>query len=112
MVAEYLKNGISTIVEQGMSAAEITTLETIAKNHDANFFVYRIEASNETRIKRIQERATRTNQPMMSQETMNTLSEIYENNAYPATGTFNSEKMTIKEIAEQILKDIGARKNQ
>ncbi len=106
MVAEYLNNGINTVVEQGMTTEQVEKLKQIAESYDADFFVYKIEAPSDIRTARISERAERINQPMMSQETMNTLSKIYEENTYPATATFDSEKLTIQEIVAVILKDL------
>lgn len=109
MVIEYLKNGINTIVEQGMSAEQVEMLQKIAQDHNADFFAYRIEAHPDILTSRIAERAERINQPAMSQETMDILSKIYEENTFPATETFDSEKLTTREIVDSILKDLKAK---
>lgn len=106
MIAEYLKNDINTIVDQGMSTEQVEKLEQIAKNHNADFFVYRIEAHPNIRTTRITERQERVGQPMMSQETMDILSKIYQENTYIATNTFDSGELTTREIADLILKDL------
>ncbi len=106
MIAEYLKNGISTIVDQGMNNEQVEKLKQIADSHHADFFVYKIEAHPDVRTARIAERQERVNKPMMSQETMDILSKIYEENTYPATETFDSGEMSTKEMADKILKDL------
>lgn len=109
MIVEYLNNDISTIVDQGMSTKQVEKLEHIAKEHNADFFVYKIEAHPDIRTKRIAERQERVKQPMMSQKTMDILSKIYEENDYPATATFDSGEMSTREIADMILKDLKAK---
>lgn len=106
MIAEYLKNGVSVILDQGMDTEEMGLLRAIADAHKASFFFYRIEASPDIRIKRLHERAARISQPVMSEETMNILSRIYEENDYPATATFDSGMLSTREIADCILKDL------
>ena len=106
MIAEYLNNGISTIVDQGMNTKQVEKLEQIAKDHNADFFVYKIEAHPDIRTSRILERTQKSNKPMMSQETMDILSKIYKENTYPATAIFDSGKLNTREMADRILKDL------
>lgn len=106
MIAEYLKNGVNVIVDQGMDREEIELLNTITDAHNANFLVYGIEIESTIQIQRLKERAERINQPMMSQETMDILSKIYKGNDYKVTTTFDSGTLNTREIADLILKDL------
>lgn len=106
MTAEYLNNGISTIIDQGMTTEQVEKLKQIAESHNADFFVYKIEAHPDILKARIAERQERINQSMMSQETMDILSKIYEENACPAAATFDSGKLATIEIVDLILKDL------
>jgi dephospho-CoA kinase len=106
MIAEYLKNGINVIVDQGMDKEEIETLKKIADAHDASFFVYGIEAEDAIQIERLKERAERINQPVMSEETIDTLSRIYKGNDYNVNTTFDAGTLSTREIADLILKDL------
>lgn len=107
MIVEYLKNGISVIVDQGMNNAELERLDAIARQYSATFLVYRMQANPTIRLSRLYERAKRVNQPVMSQETMDILLKIYNENDYPSTATFDSGVLSTEEIAERILKDIA-----
>jgi hypothetical protein len=106
MIKEYLINKINIVIEQGMSKEELETLQDIAHDHHAILLVYRIEAHSDVRMTRLKERAERINQPVMSEETMNILSKIYNENEYVATATFDSGVLTTREMADRILKDL------
>ena len=106
MVVEYLKNGISVIVEQGMNHEQLQKLEDIAKTHDAIFLVYKVEAHSDIRMARIAERAERTKQPVMSEKTINILETIYKENTYIPTRIFDSGIIGTEEIASTILEDL------
>lgn len=110
MIAEYLKNGISVILDQGMSKEQIEQVHHITKQHHAMFLVYRIEADPDIRLTRINERALRVGQPVMSQETMDILLSIYNENTYPATATFDSGVLSTEEICNRIVEDIEINK--
>lgn len=107
MIREYLSNGIHVVVEQGMDRKEVEELESIAKEYNTDFYVYRLEASSEVRLARLKERAERIGQPVMSQETMDILLRIYNENDYPETHTFDAGALSTEEIVEKILEDIG-----
>jgi predicted kinase len=106
MADEYLKNGISVIVEQGMDNEEIEKLKKIANQHSADFFLYRIEAHEDIRTQRVAERTTKTNKPMMSKETMDKLFNRYQKNTHSANQTFDSGKLSTEEMANLILEDL------
>ncbi len=106
MTDEYLQNGISVVVEQGMDNKEVKRLHEIANKNGADFFLYRIEARHDIRIQRVIERAIQTNKPIMTKEKMDWLLERYQENTYPSNNTFDSEKLSTEEIAKQILLDL------
>lgn len=108
MIVEYLKNGINVILDQGMSREQIEVVRDIATQYGATFLVYRIEADAFIRLARINERAVRVGQPAMSQETMDILLHIYNDNTYPATATFDSGVLSTEEVCNRILKELQA----
>lgn len=106
MVDEYLKNGINVIVEQGMSNEEVEVLKKISNKWNADFFVYRIEAPRDILEKRTDERSKKLNKPLFSKEDLDRKIDRYQKNTYPSNATFDSEKMSTKEISDHILKDL------
>ncbi|MDB5204669.1 MAG: hypothetical protein JWP09_697 [Candidatus Taylorbacteria bacterium] len=106
MASEYLKNNISVIVEQGMTSEEIIVLKEIASTNNANFYVYRFEASREILKERVEERTGRLNKPTIPQEEIDFLYNIYKDNDYPNTRAFDTEKLSSQETVDLILKDL------
>ena len=106
MTDEYLKNNISVIVDQNMETEEVQNLKNIADKHKIDFFIYRVEAHTNIREKRILERTKKYNKPMMSKETMDKLLKRYEKNTYTGNIVLDSEKLSIEEMANIILKDL------
>lgn len=107
MAVEYLKNGISVIIEQGMTRADIEVLKEIAEETAANFFVYRLDASREITDERAAVRHAALNKPPISKEILDELYTIHQNNDYPNTARLDSGVMTTGEMTEKILKDLG-----
>lgn len=108
MTDEYLKNGIIVIVAQGMSRKDIGVLEKIASAHKASFFVYRLEADEETLAARVQERTLKLNKPAISQEDLDKKAKIFKENDYPSTRVLDLGKVDIRKNADIILRDLGA----
>ncbi len=107
MAREYLRNNISVIVEQGMSASEIEVLEKIAQECEAKFFVYRLDASREILAARVEERTNRLNKPIISQEHIDTMYKTHVENNYPSTRVFDSGKVEAAEFVDVVLRDLG-----
>lgn len=103
MIDEYLRNNISVIVEQGISNEEIKKLKEIADINNADFFVYRLEASNEVLDERVGERATQLGKPTIPRETIDELRKTFRENDYPSTKVFDSGNVSTKEISDSIL---------
>ena len=106
MTAEYLKNGISVIVEQGLTRKEIESLREIAKANGALFLVYRLEAENDILSERIVERTNRLGKPTIPQEAINEAISVLKKNDYPSTRVLDSGKMNTREMADVILSDL------
>ena len=106
MVEEYLETGISVIVEQGMTRAEIETLQKIAEEHNANFLVYRLDASRAVADERALKRQEALGKPPISKEEFDDHSIIHQENDYPATHAFDTETMSTRQMADEVLLDL------
>lgn len=103
MVAEYLKNNISVIVEHGMDRGEIETLAHIAAQNQAKIFIYRLNAARTIRDGRVTQRSTELGKPQISKEELDQHEQRHESNDYPNTKMFDSGTMSTREIADAIL---------
>lgn len=106
MVSEYLKNGISIIVEQGMTRADIETFKKIAEDCGAKFYVYRIDILRSIADERADARHVALNKPLIPKAVLDSLYEQHQTNDYPNTAVFDSGVMSTQEIADRILTDI------
>ena len=107
MAEGYLKQGINLILEQAFSETEIKTLEEIAKRHSAQFLVYGLDAKKGILNERITERTQRLGKPEVSREHIDTSYEEYRKSIYAGGVLFDSERMSIREMADKILGDLG-----
>ena len=107
MSEEYLNNGINVIVEQGMSGDEIRNLEKIAKDHEADFFVYGLNADSSILKDRVFERSTKANKPLVPQHEIEEHTKVYYANDYLSTVFIDTGKFDEKERMEIILKNLG-----
>lgn len=107
MADGYLKQGISLILEQAFTAEEIKSLELIAQKFGAKFYIYGLDADRETLNKRIGERTQRLGKPEVSTEHINKSYEEYKQNQYLGGKTFDSRELSVGEMADRILKDLG-----
>jgi predicted kinase len=107
MAAEYLRQGINVIVEQGMSADEIGAFETIADQNEAHFLVYRLDAPRPVLDNRVTERAEQLQKPTVPKETIDALYKTHEETSYSNNAAFDSESLSPREMADRILKDLG-----
>jgi predicted kinase len=106
MASEYLKQGISVIIEQGMKDNYIKLLKKIAKKNKAECFIYQLDASKELLTKRVIERTKLANKPAISRSRIERNYNIHLNNKYSHTTIFDSEKFNPKIIANKILKEV------
>lgn len=106
MVGEYMKNGISVIVEQNSSRKEIEDLKAIAEAYSADFFVYRLEASEPVLSRRVAERTAKLNKPEIPQADLDEQARIFNENDYPSTRIIDSGNLDTMAQAELVLKDL------
>lgn len=106
MTAEYIKNEVSVIVEQNVSQAEIEILEQLAKDLGVDFFVYKLEASEEVLKERITERTEKLNKPIIPQEELDEQKTVFDENNYPFARLIDSGLLELREKANLILKDL------
>ncbi len=107
MTIEYLREGISVIVEQGMNREELEAFDRIAQENNANFLAYRLEAPKKLLDERAAKRHTELGKPPIPKETLDELYEIHKNNDYPNVLTLNSQELTTEEMTQRILKDLA-----
>ncbi len=107
MADGYLKQGINLILEQAFTNTEINSLKEIAKNNNARFFVYGLNADPEILKQRIAERTQRLGKPEVSLEHINKSYKEYEKNIYEGGVVFDTDKIIIRDIADKVLNDLG-----
>lgn len=111
MAKEYLKQGVSVIIEQGMKQEQITIYKKLAKSAKVNFFMYKLEASKEVLFKRVAQREQLPNRPKVTQARVlrnYRLYNLYNKNSHPEAKIINTEKQSLAQIVRYILKDIKA----
>ena len=115
MVDEYLKRGISVVVEWAMKVERVEIFKEIAKKYDARCFVYQFYAPKELLINRVKER-TRSllGVPQLAENNIKNIEDNFENNynfhkenRYRDAIVFDSEKMTPEQMANQISDDVS-----
>jgi predicted ABC-type ATPase len=107
MADGYLTQGINLILEQAFSAEEIKSLELIAQKFGAKFLVYGLNADRSILSKRIIERTQRLGKPEIPTTHVDKSYEEYKRNMHEGGGFFDSEKISIREMSDVILKDLG-----
>lgn len=106
MADAYLKQGINLILEQAFTETEIKSLEEISKEHNALFLVYGLDAGPEVLKARIAERTQRLGKPEISTEYIDKSHDEYKQEAYKGGQVFNSNELSIRNIADKVLKDL------
>lgn len=106
MAEGYLKQGINLILEQAFADEEIKNLEAIADKFGAGFYVYGLDAGRETLKERIAERTQRLGKPEISTEHIDESYERYRQSMYKAGALFDTERLSIREMADKILADL------
>ncbi len=107
MAEKYLSLGTSVLVEQAFNNSEINELKNIAITHKAKFQVYSLEASRQIMNERIKERTERLGKPEISEDHIEKSYNDYIENKYTEGVVLNSGEMTVREIADKILKDLS-----
>ena len=106
MTGEYLKQGISVIVEQGMREEYIRLLKKVAKKHKAKCFIYQLDAPKKLLQERVLKRTKLLKKPIISKSRIERKYKIYLNSKYGHTTIFDSEKLSSESIANKILKEV------
>jgi predicted kinase len=107
MTSEYLKLGTSVLVEQAFDRKEIDELKDIANENNVKFLVYKLETDRQVMNERIKERTKKSNKPEVSKEHIEKSYEEYKSEEYVNSVVFDSGKITVREMADKILKDLG-----
>jgi predicted ABC-type ATPase len=106
MAEGYLKQGINLILEQAFTTDEINSLEEIARQYGAQFHVYNLDADRTILNERIAERTQRLGKPEVTADHINRSYEEYKHNMYEGGVSFDSNKVSVREMADKILKDL------
>ncbi len=107
MAKEYLKQGISVIVDDAMKQEQITAYKKIAKAAKATFLTYKLNASKEVLLIRVSARTLIPGRPKVSLTRVQRNYKLYNNfNKHKNAVVFNTEKLSPKQILNLILKDI------
>lgn len=111
MSKEYLKQGVSVIIEQGMKQEQIGIYKKIAKAAKVNFFMYKLEASKDVLFKRVAQREQAPNRPKVTQARVLRnyhLYNLYNKDKNLTAKSINTEELKPAQILKLILKDIKA----
>ena len=108
MTNEYLKLGTSVLVEQAFTKREIDDLRNIAKENKVRFLIYKLEADKETAQKRVMERTRTLRKPVIPINHIEVSFNNYNENKSTDGTLINTEEMTMREIADQILNDLNS----
>ena len=114
MTEEYIKRGISVIVEWAMRKERAETLKAIADKYNARFFMYQLDAPKELLIQRVKDRTKlMLNKPELSEKNLENIHENFETNyafhvehRHTGANVLNSEKLSSEQIVEKIIKEI------
>ena len=112
---EYLKRGISVIVEWAMKKERVETFIEIAKKYEARFFVYLLDAPRELLIQRVKNRtALLLDKSELPEQNIKNIEENFEKNysfhvenRYKDAVVLGSEKLAPEQIVEHILGQIN-----
>ncbi len=105
----YLKKGVNVIVEKAFTKSEF--LESFLKliKGKPKIFIYQIEAPFEIRIKRVKEREKNKSRGIPKNklgEKMTRNTAHYDELKYQKARTFDTSKLGIRKITNEILKDV------
>lgn len=107
MTKEYLKQGISVIIEQGMRKERIDALKKVAKQSHARFLAYQLTAPKAVLLKRVHQRPHLSNRPKVTPARIERNWKAYlKSHKKPIATLIDVEKLTAKQVANRILKDL------
>jgi thymidylate kinase len=114
MVDEFLKNGVSVVVEWAMRSERVEAFQEIAKKYNARCFVYELDAPKDMLLKRVEER-TRIllDKKELPAENKENVQRNFEKNysfridhKYQGAIVIDSSKLDSEKIADRILMDL------
>ncbi len=109
MAEEYLKQGISVIIEQGMRKERIDALKKIAGKHHARFLAYQLTGPKAVLIGRVHQRPHLSNRPKVTDARIERNWRAYWKSHKESVATLiDTEKITARKVANRILDDIHA----
>ena len=114
MVNEYLKRGISVIVEWAMNKKKVDSFKDIANNNKSRFIVYQLDAPRELLLQRVKERThSLINKPELSKRNIKNIEENFDKNygfhienRHDSAIVLNSQELNPKKITNLILKEL------
>ncbi len=107
MAKEYLRQGISVIIEQGMRKDAIVRMTRMAKRYDARCFVYQLEAPKPLLLARIHGRPRLPGKPRISNARIERNYRSHAEHKYMDAIVLDAEKFTAQRIANRIVKDVA-----
>jgi predicted ABC-type ATPase len=114
MTEEYLKRGISVIIEWAMKGAHVEDFINIAKRNKARCFVYQLNAPPELLIKRVEERTKIfLNKSKLAKRNIENIKKHFEDHygfhektKYEGAVVIDSKKLSPGQITKFILKEV------
>ncbi len=106
MTEEYLHQGISVILEQGMKKEQLGVYKKLAKKYKANYLIIRLDASKEVLFDRVRQRPPSPGKPKVSNARILRNYRSHLENKHAEGFEIDTEKKTPKEIASYIFKKL------
>jgi thymidylate kinase len=114
MVEEYLKRGISVIVEWAMKKERAEAFKEIAKKYNAQHFIYQLDAPKSLLIERVKERTgTLLDKSELPEKNIKNIEENFEKNysfhienKHDDVAVIDSEKLSPEQIVDHIIGEI------
>lgn len=115
MIDKYLEYGVSVIVEQIMKAEGVEVLKSVAEKHGAKFYVYRLTASKEDRLKRVHGRTMQMlGSATLSQSKIDELAGYFEpndlfyhNNPLNTAESIDTQAISEEQVAEYMISKLS-----
>ena len=109
MAQTYLSHGVSVILEEAMKKEQVKAYQKLAMAKKAKFMIYRLDAPKNLLFKRAQKRTLVPGRPRVSRSRIVRNYRIYTKNKREGVTILDSKKLTPKQIASHILKDLASR---
>lgn len=114
MTEEYLKRGVSVIIEWAMKEVHVKDFIKIAKKNNAQCFIYQLNAPRELLVERVKERTKiLLNKPKLEKKNIKNIEKHFEEHydfhkktKYDEAVIIDSEKLNPEQIVKLILKEI------